>query len=136
MPVPFQGTLTGDVARTPVPPLVFVEIEASGNATLLGHYALDVPHLVDPVARLAFGTYEFTAANGDMLSAHFAGQSMLTETPGVLYIVETAVIADDGTGRFAGAAGSFITERWFDMSTGTTYGTFDGTMSAPGAGNP
>ena len=136
LPIPFQGKLNGNVARTPVPPLVFVEVEATGNATLLGHFALDVPHFVDPVARLAFGTYEFTAANGDTLIAHFAGQSMPTEVPGVLYIIETAVIADDGTGRFAGAAGSFVTERWFDMSTGTTYGTFEGTISAPGAVNP
>jgi hypothetical protein len=136
VPVPFKGTLSGDVARTPIPPLVFVEVEASGNATLLGRYALDIPHFVDPVARLAFGTCEFTAANGDLLSAHFAGQSTLSEVPGVLYIVETAVIAEDGTGRFAGAAGTFVTERWFDMSTGATYGTFEGTLSAPGAGNP
>lgn len=136
VPVPFKGNLSGNVARTPVPPLVFVEIEATGNATLLGRYALDVPHFVDPVARLAYGTYEFTPAGGDTLRAHFAGQSMPTDVPGVLYIVETAVISDDGTGRFAGAAGSFITERWFDMSTGTTYGSFEGTISAPGAGNP
>jgi hypothetical protein len=134
-PTPFKGRLGGNVVRTPAPPLVRVDVVATGNATHLGRFTLEIPHLVDPAVRLAFGSYQFTAANGDMLLAHFAGQSSLTEIPGVLYIVETAVI-EDGTGRFAGASGSFVSERWFDTSTGTTLGTFDGAISSPGASKP
>ena len=51
--------------------------------------------------------------------------------PGFLYIVETATITG-GTGRFAGATGSFVCERLYDIAGGTTIGSFDGTISAPG----
>ena len=82
--------------------------------------------------RTAIGTYEFTAANGDMLFAEFTGHATPTATPGVLYIEETATITG-GTGRFAGATGSFTTERWYDTIAGTTFGSFEGTISSPGS---
>jgi hypothetical protein len=133
---PFKGRLNGNVAVTPLPPLLEVNVEATGNATELGRFALEIPHLVDPTSRLALGTYVFTAANGDTLIAHLAGQAMPTEVPGILHIVETAVIADEGTGRFAGASGSFVTERWFDMATGATVGAFEGVISSLDAEEP
>ena len=129
--VPFRGMLEGDVTRTPAPPLVYVDIEATGTATQLGHFALDVPHVVDLNTRTAVGSYQFTAANGDTLYAKFTGQATPTEIPGVLYIEEVATITG-GTGRFAGATGSFIAERWYDSIAGTTVGSFEGTISAPG----
>ena len=55
--------------------------------------------------------------------------------PGVLYIVETATIAG-GTGRFAGATGAFTVQRLNDTTSGTTIGSFEGTISSPGAGKP
>ena len=57
---------------------------------------------------------------------------MPTGTPGVLYIVETATITG-GTGRFADATGSFTIERYYDTAAGTTTGSFEGTISPPGA---
>src|SRR5690242_8232247 len=77
--VPFKGRLEGDVTRTVAPPVVLVDIEATGNATHLGKFTLDVPHVVDPVTRQAVGVYEFTAANGDRLYAEFTGQATPTE---------------------------------------------------------
>jgi len=132
--VPFKGNLEGDVTVTPVDPpfIVDVLVESSGNATQLGEFMLDIPHRVNRGDRTARGTYEFTAANGDLLSADFEGVSMLI-APDVLYIVEIATISPtDSTGRFAGATGSFTCERLFDMASGTTIGTFDGTISRPG----
>jgi hypothetical protein len=41
--------------------------------------------------------------------------------------VETATVTG-GTGRFAGATGSFICERLFDTIAGTTAGSFEGTI--------
>jgi hypothetical protein len=70
------------------------------------------------------------AANGDTLTAEFTGVSS-SAGPGFLYIVETATITG-GTGRFAGATGSFVCERLFDMEAGTTIGAFDGTISHAG----
>jgi hypothetical protein len=129
--VPFKGILEGDVTRTLAPPLVLVDIDAAGRATQLGRFTVDVPHVVDPATRTAAGSYQFTAANGDTVSADFTGLATPTEIPGVLYIVETATITG-GTGRFAGATGSFTVERWYDTVTGTTTGYFEGTISAPG----
>jgi hypothetical protein len=130
--VPFHGKLEGDVTRTPAPPVVLVEVEAAGNATHLGRFSLDIPHLVDPATRTAAGVYEFTAANGDAVYAEFTGEASPTDVPGVLYIRETATITG-GTGRFADATGSFTAHRLYDTVTGTTIGYFEGTISSPGS---
>ena len=127
--VPFRGRLEGDVAVTPLaPPLLRVDVEATGKATHLGRFTLDIPHVVDPATRTAIGSYEFTAANGDKVYAQFTGIATPTATPGVLYIEETATITG-GTGRFAGATGSFTGERLYDTIAGTTIGSFEGTIS-------
>jgi hypothetical protein len=130
--VPFKGSLEGDVTVTPLAPrFVAVDVEATGHATHLGKFTLDVPHVVNRATRTAIGSYEFTAANGDTVYAEFIGLAMPTATPGVLYIEETATITG-GTGRFAGATGSFSVERWYDTVAGTTTGSFEGTISASG----
>jgi hypothetical protein len=125
--------LDGDVTVTPVAPPVFaVLVDGTGNAAHLGQFTVSVPHLVDRSTRIAAGTYEFTAANGDTLTADFTGVSAPSDVPGVLYIVETATITG-GTGRFAGATGSFTVERLYDTAAGTTTGSFSGTVSSGGA---
>jgi hypothetical protein len=130
--VPFKGSLEGDVTITPLtPPHLQVDVDATGNATQLGKFTLEIPHVVNVANGTAIGSYEFTAANGDTLSADFTGQAMPTAVPGVLYIEETATITG-GTGRFAGATGSFVCERLFDRVAGTTSGSFEGTISSPG----
>jgi hypothetical protein len=133
--VPFKGKLGGTVTRAPVPDspnVVFVLVEGEGTGTHLGHFSFTVPHYVDSVARTAEGDYEFVAANGDTVTARFTGAARPTATPGVLLIRETATITG-GTGRFAGATGSFVVERLYDTAAGTTAGSFDGTISSPGA---
>src|SRR5215471_8339314 len=105
--VPFKGGFEGDVTVAPLaPPFLQVDVEAMGKATHLGRFTLDIPHVVNPATRTAAGYYEFTAANGDKVYAEFTGVATPTATPGVLYIEETATITG-GTGRFAGATGSF-----------------------------
>jgi hypothetical protein len=130
--VPFGGKLEGDVNLTPAPPLLLEDIDGMGTATQLGHFMLDVRLVVDPATRTAVGVYGFTAANGDTLYAEFTGQATPTEIPGVLYIEESAIITG-GTGRFAGATGSFIAKRWSNPIAGTMVGSFEGTISAPGS---
>jgi hypothetical protein len=134
-PAPFKGSLEGDVTISPLtPPFVSVLVEASGEASHLGKFTLDIPHVVDRADRTAVGTYVFTAANGDTLFADFTGKASLTATPGVLYIEETATITG-GTGRFAHATGSFTCERYFDTVNGTTTGSFEGTISVEDDGD-
>jgi hypothetical protein len=126
--VPFKGNLEGVVTITPLtPPFVSVFIEATGKATHLGRFTLQIPHVVNRSDSTAVGSYQFVAANGDTLTADFTGQATPTTTPGVLYIEETATITG-GTGRFAHASGSFLCERWFDTVAGTTTGSFEGTI--------
>jgi hypothetical protein len=129
---PFKGSFNGDVTLTPLdPPFVEVDVDATGNATRLGRFSLTIPHVVNRANSSASGSYEFTAANGDAVFADFTGQAIPTSTPGVLYIVEMATVTG-GTGRFAGATGSFISERLFDTITGKTIGSFEGTISTSG----
>jgi len=130
--VPFKGSLQGDVTTTGQPPIVTVNISATGNASHLGHFSLMIPHTVDRTTRTAVGTYQFVAANGDTLTASFTGQAAPTATPGVLAIVENATITG-GTGRFTNASGSFVCERLFDTIHNTTAGSFTGMVSSPGA---
>jgi len=132
--VPFKGRLDGTATITGGPPFLSVSIEGTGNATHLGRFTVEIPHLVNTMNRTSTGTYQFTAANGDTLTAGFTGQATLT-APGVLSVVETATITG-GTGRFAGATGSFSVERLFNQVTGLTTGSFEGTIPSPGAGTP
>lgn len=130
--VPFKGSLAGTVTVTPLaPPIASVLIEAAGNATHLGRFSLAIPHQVNQALRVGAGTYVFTAANGDTLMATFTGTATLL-APGVLSTAETGIITG-GTGRFAGATGTFAAERMFFVATGVTTGSFEGTISSPGA---
>jgi hypothetical protein len=125
--VPFKGSFKGTVTRSLPPPPITVNVEANGNATHLGRFSLEIPHTVIPPN--GNGTYHFIAANGDRLDAEFEGLSEVV-APGFLYIVEWVTITG-GTGRFADASGSFVTERMYDTAAGTTIGSFEGTISRP-----
>jgi hypothetical protein len=134
--VPFKGTLEGIVSITPIDDQrMFVRINGTGNATHLGLFTVDIPHIVNRQDRTGNGTYTFTAASGDTLTAEFSGLATPTVNPTVLSIVEIAAIKG-GTGRFAGSTGSFIVTRWFNFATRLTSGSFNGTISSPGAGEP
>jgi hypothetical protein len=125
--VPFTGTLDGTVTTTPLqPPLANVLIAATGNATHLGRFTVEIPHLVNFETATGEGTYTFTAANGDLLTAHFTGTAD-TSTP-IFAIVEHATITG-GTGRFEDATGSFTVHRLYDVAAGTTSGTIEGTIA-------
>ena len=116
--VPFKGTFEGvlTVSTPTEPPLLPSFIEATGHATHLGRFTLEVPHVVNPVTRIGTGRFEFRGANGDMLTADFVGHATVI-APGVLSTVDTATITG-GTGRFANATGSFTGGRTFVLSTG------------------
>src|SRR5205814_183092 len=106
--------------------------KGTGNATHLGQFTVINAEIVNSVASTSIGSFAFTAANGDILTADFTAQASPTATPGVLSIVETAFISG-GTGRFAGATGHFTVTRSFDFATNLTAGSFEGTISSPGA---
>ena len=138
--VPFGGSFTGVVSVFPVPNepnLRRAEVDATGNANHLGQFTLAIPHIADftpPPPFSSEGFYIFEAANGDTLLAEFDGK--FQPIPGGFAAVEIATIIG-GTGRFVGATGHFTVERVVsvDPVTGirTTSGSFQGTVSSPGA---
>jgi hypothetical protein len=73
----------------------------------------------------------FTAANGDTLTGNFTGQAQ--GAPPLVSIVEQVTVTG-GTGRFAGATGSFTVQRQFNQQTGVTQGSFEGEISSVGSG--
>ena len=129
--VPFRGEMSGTATITPVaPPIVSVLLQTSGHASQLGSFTLQAPHTVNQATLTATGTYAFTAADGSTLTATLSGSATLVAA-GQLAIAEEGVITG-GTGRFAGATGSFSTQRTFFPGTGQTHGTFEGWISTPG----
>ena len=130
--VPFKGRVDGFGAITPIDAASSAGLYSGvGNATHLGRFTLAMPHKIDTVKKVAEGTCLFVAANGDKVFATFSGKATPTTTPGILTINETAVITG-GTGRFAGATGSFECQRVYNTMTLRQTGFFVGTISVGG----
>ena len=80
------------------------------------------------------GSARLVAANGDMLFTTIVAQGTPDpDTPGVQRIVEIHTITG-GTGRFAGVQGSYTVVRLVEPVSGVTSGSFEGTITSPGAG--
>jgi hypothetical protein len=130
--VPFAGSWQSVETDTLSFPSLDVRLEGTGNATELGRFTVEGHFVVDVSTLQGCGTEVFTAANGDTVNAAGCGQATPTGTSGDVSIVESLTITD-GTGRFAGATGSFTRERLLDGATGSSTGSFEGTISSPGA---
>ena len=123
---PFKGTLNAVETSHLVFPIASVDREGTGTATYLGKYTEHVTLQVNVLTMSSTGAATFTAANGDTLTASVTGQSTPT-SPGVLSIVEVYTITG-GTGRFAGATGTFTLESTLNLATGVSSGTFSGSI--------
>lgn len=131
--VPFKGTLQAVESSfalvppdVPFPTLVVAGI-GSGNATHLGRFTAQYEFEVNLITFAGVGSSQFIAANGDRLLTEVEGQGTVPTADGVSYIVETHVITG-GTGRFAGATGTFTLARVINIFTGVSSGTFNGTI--------
>jgi hypothetical protein len=133
--VPFNGSLQGLEIDTPEggPPPTTLNADGSttGIATHVGQFSFSYQLTVILANGTATGSAQLIAANGDSIFTTIAGSSEPTATPGVLSITEIDTITG-GTGRFAGAQGSFTVERLVG-ATGFTSGSFHGTITSPGA---
>jgi hypothetical protein len=134
--VPFKGFLQGHETDTPQggppPTTLIADGSATGIATHVGQFSFTYQLTVNLANGTATGSARLVAANGDSVYTTIAGSSELTATPGVASITEINTITG-GTGRFAGAQGSFTVERLVNLVTGFTSGSFHGTISSPGA---
>lgn len=118
--LPFKGSLEGTESVEGAAH----HIEATGNATELGLFTLVVDLTVN--AGVGSGTAVWTAANGDQLFTSITGTGIVTFP--IVTISETYTITG-GTGRFAGATGTFTVERTVNVLTEVTSGSFTGTIN-------
>jgi len=132
--VPFKGSLQGHENDTPQggppPTTLNVDGNTTGIATHVGQFSFSYQLTVTLANGTSTGSAQLIAANGDSIYTTVAGSSEITA--GVASITEINTITG-GTGRFAGAQGSFTVERLVNLATGFTSGSFHGTITSPGA---
>jgi hypothetical protein len=80
-------------------------MEVAGTATHLGKFDSKANWVFDPTTWTLYVWASFTAANGDTLQAEFP--KWVVYPPGVIADSGVATITG-GTGRFAGASGSYV----------------------------
>jgi hypothetical protein len=123
--LPFRGSYTS-VIEVP-PPSAVGTVE--GTATHLGRFTGRLT--AEVTGNTATGKFTFIAANGDQLSGTFVGEGVFMP-PNTATRNEIATI-ENGTGRFAGATGTFtmVTVDTIDFATGkaTGTGTFEGEIN-------
>jgi hypothetical protein len=130
--VPFRGTVEAAEVGQFVPPnTILAHDVGEGNATHLGRFAWYSEFTITQNLATGVGTATghavLTAANGDQLYATFTGTGVVAG--GVATVVETYTITG-GTGRFAGATGSFTMNRSVQQATThVSTGTFSGTIT-------
>jgi hypothetical protein len=132
--VPFKGAMQGmnvDSAG-PSPGTIVETPTGTGVATHLGQFSYTEVITVNLATFTGAGTARWVAANGDSIDTTLVGSAEPTATPGVVSITEVHTITG-GTGRFAGAQGSFTVERLINAVTQLTSGSFHGTITSPGA---
>jgi len=111
-------------------PILSVDANGSGRATQLGEFTTQYQVEVNVLTLWGSGPMTLIASDGSSLFAEVSGQATPTGTPNVVTILSTGTVTG-GTGRFAGASGSFTVERVLDQITGVTSGTIRGTILLP-----
>ena len=133
--VPFKGALQGndfDIAFTDT--TVTVLTVGTGIGTHVGQFSFTQTVVVDFATDPATstGSAHLIAANGDSISTTIAGSGEMIEPN--LFRIEDVHTITGGTGRFAGAQGSFTVTR---LASGVTpfftSGSYKGTIMPPGA---
>ena len=136
--IPIDGTIAGSESAAPFPNPAdgfYVNGSVTSTDTQLGPFTLFYSAPVDfafptedtGASRLIVGD----AANGDSILTSYLGDNPGSCANGDLHIVETHTIVG-GTGRYAGARGSFTLDRCLNFDTGETSGTIIGTIVVRG----
>jgi hypothetical protein len=134
--IPFKGTIQGqDIDKGFTSPGMFlVESTGSGNGILLGQFTFTLETTLNVATSTDTGTAHFTAANGDTLDATYTSviPAQVTPTPdGFVFSIQEIFTITGGTGRFAGAQGTFLMERTADPQKFITFGSFHGPITPP-----
>jgi hypothetical protein len=136
--LPFHGTFTGTSVScffdgTCPPGTLIITGRKSGEATQLGRFtAITVASgTFPPTGDPATGTWDFTAANGDRLSATALVTPGQFIPPNVQHVTVAATISG-GTGRFAAATGAFTVRVVSTLNldhTSSESGSFEGQIN-------
>ena len=132
--VPFRGSDQGGFQLPGACPggSLEVVIQGTGRATRLGAYTYTATECFDPVSGTFAGSSRLTAANGDTITGTYEGQVSGTADPNVIAYQEVLAV-NGGTGRFAGARGTFLVTGVANLLT-LEYGqTLTGTVTRPNA---
>ena len=139
--VPFKGALQGTDKDGAVNlPIVQVFTNGTGTGTHLGEFSFTEENVINVVTGVGAGSIHWIAANGDSIDTTSTGSGGPTDAPPAcpglgerfFSITEIHTITG-GTGRFAGAQGSFKVERQASPVTFKTCGSFQGSITSPGA---
>ena len=127
--VPFRGSVTESVetGSSFEFPFYFSMGTFIGQATHLGRFTATYEVQINVLTGVGVGPNHFIAANGDSLFTELIGQSYPTKNPDVVLIVNVHSITG-GTGRFAGATGSFTENVLLNLVTFNGPSSFDGTI--------
>lgn len=121
--LPFKGSYTFSTRGVVTFPTLRIQGVASGTATHLGRFSAATIQVVDLLTSTGTGTFTFTAANGDQLVATTVGGEEAFTPPNISHVREVATIVS-GTGRLAGATGTFtiVSTSALDFAAGTSAG--------------
>ena len=126
----FKGSQQAVQTQQVVFPTAFISGTGSGNATQLGLYTITFQAKLNLLTLSGSGSATLVAADGSSLFTETQGQGAPTSDPSIFAVVDVHTITG-GTGRFAGASGSFTMERLVDRTTGMSSGTLLGTIVLP-----
>jgi len=123
---PFKGTVRAAETVVVVPPTASLTRDGTGTSMYLGKFAEHIVMTIDLPTMSSTGAATFTAANGDTLTSTVVGQA--TPTGATTFSIVEVYTITGGTGRFAGATGTFTLESTVDDATGVSTGTFSGVI--------
>jgi hypothetical protein len=129
--IPFKGAIQGQETHTGQFPIITANGSCTGIATVVGQLSLTYQDTIDLRTASGTGIGQLIAANGDTIYLTNTGSADVVSKPGFALITEIYTITG-GTGRFAGAQGSFSLDRSVNNATGFTSGSFHGTITSPG----
>jgi hypothetical protein len=139
----FQGQDFHDTALPPGATTLVIRTIATGTGNHLNQFLLVKEFTGNLLNLSSTGSAQWIAANGDRINTTLAGQAKPSEMPGSLEVTETHTITG-GTGRFTGAQGQFTVVFLHKLEpsgvaggfqTHDTFGSFQGTITLPGAAN-
>ena len=128
---PFKGADSGsfeftlDSCAAGLAPL---RTHTKGTGTLIGAYSFETQECFDTTAFTFSGSFTIAAANGDTLSGDYAGHITGFLDDGTSTYAFTATVTG-GTGRFAGATGTFSGTGQANLATFQESRAFSGTIS-------